>query len=438
MRRSALISVLAAAFVAAGGGETAAAPGPGTDQVAEAASLWQQMRRADVASAEFKAARWRLKALVGTMPATKRAAALAAMMDRDAEPGVNAAALAEFGRDPLPVTDAQRILWDSQRSFSQRELLKTYYSHCRAEVVTSALSDATQRQLVDMLAERVDNLAGTRIHYGEQRLLVHLASAVLSRFGRSGQQGAGLVRALRKYADKADGADGFGAAIPAWLDMLSSRRTVIESFGTATLALGHWEPLVRLKAAAYLGEHVPNDDKGAQVVLSLLRDPRDEVRAAAAQVFAFAKDYRPEEVVPKMIAALTHGRGVIVQAAAAKVLVGRADQASGQVGLLLRTLTDPSRRLGRKRTSYILRVQAALVKGASAEQKQLLLRLAELRLTTSPDGALSLIQALGPDAAPAAPAVRQYRAAADRFVRDRIDHFVLPAILPRAPAPETP
>ena len=413
-------------------GPVAAAP-PAADEVAEAVAQWQVMRREEPDAADFQAAQWRLKALIGTMPATRRMEAVAGMMDRYASPAANAAALEQFGQDPLPITDVQRTLWDSQRSFPQRELLKTYYGFCRAEVRSSILSDATRQRLAAILAERIDNLAGTRIHYGEQRLFVHLCSAVLTRFGRSADQGPVLVAALRKYAEKADNTDGFAVAIPTWLDLLQVPDPAIDGFGPAVRALGHWEPLARLKAAAYLGEQVPNDDKGAQVVLSLLRDPRDEVRAAAAEVFAYAKAYEPGVVVPKMIAALTEDRGVVVQAAAAAALIARADQAAGQTGLLIRVLTDPARRLGNQRTSHILEVLAALVAHASEEQKELLLRLAKLRLAGSPEGALAVLQALGQGAASAAPAVREFRKQADRFLRSRIDRFVLPAIVPPEP-----
>jgi len=406
-----------------------------TDQAATAGRLWRQMRTADIDSAEFKGAQWKLTALLGTMPASKRTPTATAMMDRYAEPAVNAAALEMFGKDPLPITDVQRILWDVQRSFSQRELVKTYYSFCRAEAGDSILSEATRRQLVDALAERLDSAAGTQVHYGEQRLFVHLCSAVLSRYGRAASstpQAKGLAKALAKYAEKAGKADAFGAAIPVWLDLLASGAASIDTFSKGVQVLGHWEPVARLKAAAYLGEIVPTDDKAAQVVLAMLGDPRDEARAAAAHVFGFAKDWRPETVVPKLIGSLTTDRSVVVQAAAAEVLAGRAEQVRGQIDPLLRVLSDPPRRLGRKRVSSMLLVLSKLAGHASDEQKEQLLDLAIGNLVRSPDGALAVLEALGPRAGRAVPAIRRYRTTADRFRRVHIDRHVLPAILPAA------
>lgn len=282
MRRSSLSGTTAtlAGLVCA----MAGTPGVRADDAAEAAGLWWQIRRADVDSADFKDAQSKLTALTGAMPAAKRTAVAAAMMDPQAEPVVNAEALRRFGKDPLPITDIQRILWDAERSYQQRVLLKTYYSFCRAEARTSILSETTRRQLVAVLAERLENLVGAKMSYGEQRLLTHLCSHVLSRYGRAAKsvpQAKGLIAALEKYVEKADPADGFGAAIPVWLDLTHSSGAEIDTFGKAVHALGHWDPLVRWNATSRLGEEdVPVDDKAAQVVVSLFTDPRDEVRAA--------------------------------------------------------------------------------------------------------------------------------------------------------------
>jgi len=419
-------------LVASAGG---AATGDAKEGVGD---LWGQMRRADVASAEFKAAQWKLTARIGTMPMTRRTAAATAMMDRLAGPEVNAEALRCFGTDPLPITDIQRILWDARRGFSQRILLKTYYSFCRAKAPASILTETARRQLVDVLAERLDNLAGTKVSYGEQRLLTHLASAVLSRYAHTSQtvpQAKGLIAALAKYADKAGKADGFGAAIPAWLDLAQSGKTPLDTFGQAVQALGHWDPLVRWRAASQLGERdVPADDKAARVVLSLLDDRRDEVRSAAAQVFAVARDYRADVVVPKMVELLVRGRGVIVQAAAAEALIARSSQAQGQVDALVAAMNDPARVLGSSRTSQVLLVLSKLVGKASLEQKEQVLVQAARHMVRSPDGALAVMQALGPQAARAVPGIREYRATTDRFRRIHIDRHVLPAILPAGSA----
>jgi hypothetical protein len=428
--------ITAAAWVLVCGAGAWSADGPGADDPATVGRLWRQMASADLESAEFKAAQWKLTAILGTMPAARRASAATAMMDPDAESGVNAAALELFGADPLPITDVQRILWDAQRSAEQRELLKTYYSFCRAEAKQSILTESARLQLVDMLAERLGDLAGAKAHYGEQRMLGHLCSAVLSRYARSAEQvtqAKGFLKAMEKYVEKAYKSDAFAAGIPAWLDLIQAPETSLDTFSGAIQCLGHWDPLVRLKAAERLAEKVPGDDKAAQVVLALLNDGRDEVRAAAARVFAVAKDYQPDVVVPKMMAALTEDRGVIVQTAAAETLVARAEQAQGQVDPLLSVLTSPSRWLGRKRTSSVLLVLARLVKGATPRQKAEILKVAALRLTDAPDGALAVFQALGPEAAKAVPSIREYRSTADRFQRVYIDRHVLPAILPDEP-----
>ena len=237
--RSGLWAVLACAAVAAPAA-TAAEP-LGTDELANISTLWKQMRAAEADSAEFKAAQWKLTALLGTMPPARRSAVATAMMDRDAETFVNTAAVELLGTDPIPVSDIQRILWDPQRSFEQRELLKTYYSLCRAEVRASVLTEPARRQLVDVLGERLDNLAGSQVGYGEQRLLVHLCSAVLTRYAHSDPntvpQAAGLVKAMGKYAEKADPADTLGLAIPTWLEFVRTKDAAVD---TPAKALRPW------------------------------------------------------------------------------------------------------------------------------------------------------------------------------------------------------
>jgi len=438
MRRDALSAVPAAwvGLLCVVGGATALRAG----EAASVPELWSRMRRADVDSAEFRAAERALAAAIASMPMARRTAAATEMMDRQAGPVVNAQALRSFGKDPLPLTDIQRILWEPRRSYKQRLLLRTYYSFCRRGAGTSILSEATRRQLVAVLAERLENLAGAKVAYGEQRLLTHVVSDVLSRYGRSARslpEAKALVGALEKYVEKADSADGFGAAIPVWLDMTQSRGSGSDTFGRAVQALGHWDPLVRWSATSRLGEkHVPVDDKAGQVVVSLLEDPRDEVRAAAARVFAVARDYRPDVVVAKMVELLTRDRGVVVQSAAAEALIARRDQAQGQVDALLAALSDPKRAPGPRRASSILLVLSKLVPAATLEQKERMLVQAVKALRASPAGALAVMEALGPEAGRAVPSIREYRATADRFRRVYIDRHVLPAILPEQPAEE--
>ncbi len=412
-------------------GAAVRAQDPAGAEAAQAGELWRQMRAADVDSAEFKAAKWKLTALLGTMPADRRTAAATAMMDRYAEACVNEAALEQFGPDPLPITDIQRILWDTDRSFAQRELLKTYFSFCRPEAKSSVLTEPARRQLVDLLAERIDDLAATGASYGEQRLMLHLASAALSGYARRADDvppAGGLLKALEKYAASARPGDGLAAAIPTWLSIAAEGDDEIDDFSDAARSLGHWDPLVRLKAAAWLGERVEEDPTAARAVIGMLQDARDEVRAAAARVFAFARDYRPDVIVPQMVAMLTRDRGVVVQAAAADVLIGRAEQAAGRIDALLARFDNPTVLPGRKRTSHILRVLAKLLPETSDPRKARLLELAKENLRRSPDGALAVMEALGPDAAEALSAIREYRDGADRFRRVYIDRHVLPAI----------
>jgi hypothetical protein len=413
----------------------AAAGAARADEIAQAAALWQQMRSAEPDTADFKTAQWKLTAMIGTTAKARHIAMATAMMDRSARPGVNEAAFELFGADAFDVAEMQRILCDPQRSFEQRELLKTCYSECRANGPASMISQDNCKQLVAALAERFDNLAGAPVNYGEQRLFVHLVSAVLGRYpagGAAAPEGEQLVKALEKYTEKADRTDTLAAAVPVWLDLRKNPVKDIATFSQAARLLGHWDPLERLKAAAWLGDRVDADEKTAQVVLAMLDDIRDEVRAEAARVFSFARDYKPDVVVPRVFSLLTEDVSTVVQSAAAETLSTRAAQAAGHIDPLLAVLTSPARRLGDNRTSCILTVLAKLAPLAAPSQKASMVDVATLRLRTSPDGALALLEALGPDAASAVPAIKEYRGSADRFQKAYIDRHVLPAIQPGA------
>lgn len=428
-KRLIVLGLVVAADTAPLGAAAPAGGGPG-----EAGRLWRRMRIADARSTEFETARAKLKALIAATPAPRQAALAEAMMDTRAKPDVNAAAVEQFGTDPLSVTDIHALLWNRDRSPAQRQLVKTYFTFCRAEAKASVLKEARRRQLVSVLAERLENPVGARDDYGEQRLLTHLCSAVLSRYAYqldAFPQGKKLLVAMAKYADRGGRTDGLAVAIPVWLDLCRARATRIDTFGKAVQALGHWDPLVRWRAGAYLGEQLADDDKAARVVLSMLDDVRDEARAGAARVFGFAKDYAPDAIVPRMVTLLTEDRGVIVQAAAAEVLVGRGSQAAAQIGPLIKVFSR-QRRPGAKRSSSILQVLAGLLDYATAEQRKEILVLAVRNLQASPDGAMAAMAALGGDARRVVPSIREYRAAADHFQRVYIDRHVLPAI--RVPA----
>jgi len=424
--------VIGAAVLAAAAGTARA------DEIAQAAALWQQMRSTEPDTAEFKTAHWRLTGMIGTTSKARRIAMATAMMDRSARPGVNEAAIGLFGVDAFEVAEIQRILRDPQRSFEQRELLKTCYGECRPDGTASMISQDARKRLVLALAERLDKLAGSPMHYGEQRLFVHVVSAVLGKSPAGtaeAPEGEQLVKALEKYAGKADRSDTLAAAVPVWLDLRKNPVADIATFSQAARLLGHWDPLERLKAAAWLGDRVGSDDKTAQVVLAMLDDIRDEARAEAARVFSFARDYKPDVVVPRMFSLLTEDISTVVQSAAAETLSARAAQAAGQIEPLLAVLTSPAHRLGDNRTSCILTVLAKLVPLAAPSQKASMVEAATLRLRNSPDGALALLEALGPDAASAVPAIKEYRGSADRFRKAYIDRHVLPAIQP-TPSPK--
>ena len=118
---------------------------------------------------------------------------------------------------------------------------------------------------------------------------------------------------------------------------------------------------------------------------------------------------------------------------AAEALVARCDQARDQIDALLAVLRDPARLPGAQRTSSILLVLSKLIRGASLKHKEAVLVQAVKNLPTSPDGALAVMEALGPQAVRAVPSIREYRATADRIRRAHINRHVLPAILPNQP-----
>jgi len=416
---------------------SAAAPAARADEISQAAEMWQRMRRSEPDTAEFKQAQWKLSALIGTTDKARHVEMATAMMTRRPRPGVNEAALRMFGPDPFEPADIQRLLSDPQRSFQQRELIKACFAECRPAGSGSLMSEKVRRGLVGVLADRLGRLAGTPMHYGEQRLFVHLISAVLGRCpaGSEAPECVRLVKSLEQYADKAAPTDTLGAAIPVWLDLRKSPVARVATFSEAARLLGHWGPLYRLKASAWLGERVGSDDKAAMVVLAMLDDIRDEARAEAARVFSYARDYKPDTVVPKLVALVTQDISTVVQSAAAEALCARAPQAAGQIEPLLAVLNSPARRLGSHRTDCILSVLARLAPLAAASQKAPMLDVAVRRLRSSPNGALALLEALGPDAADALDAIKDYRESADRFQKAYIDRHVLPAIEPEeAPA----
>jgi len=431
-----LRTAIAAMLVSGVAGAAAPARAQG-DTAEQAALLWQRLRMAEPDSPEFEAARQKMEALAKSLTGARRTAAAAAMMDAGAEDSVNTAAVELFGPDSLSATDVQRILWDEQRTWGQRELLKAYYGLCRQDAKSSALSEEVCWQLVTLLADRLENLVGQKVGYGEQRLLAHLCMSVLPRCaggaGAPKPQAAKLFAAMERYAEKAGGGDPLGAAMAVWLDLRSAAPGPIDTLGRALQAMGHWDAVSRLKAATFLAEEIGRDEKAGRIVLAALDDPREEAQAAAARALGFARSYRPDVVVPKLVEMLTKGRGVVAQAAAADALIARADQARGQVAALLAALSDPGRIAGALRTGSILLVLSHLAPYATAAQRGQILTQALRNLRRSGGGALAALGALGEEARPAVPSIREYRATADRFCRLYIDRHVLPAIQPELP-----
>lgn len=400
----------------------------------EAAMLWRSVRTADLDSPQFEQAQKKLRATLESLSGSKRTSAAAAMMDRYAGEAVNSAAVELLGADPLPITDVQRILWDEERTWGQRELIKTYYDFCRCKAKGSVVSDATCGQLISLLADRVDKLTGQKVAYGEQRLLTHLCMSVLARCGGDAEpsQLGTLAKSMAKYAEKAGGLDPLGTAFTSWIELRKSKNTA-STFAEALQALGHWDAVMRLQAVALLAEEVTKDEKAAQVVLNLCDNPHEEARASAIRVFAFARSYKPDVVVPLLVTILTEGEGIVVQAAAADALIARADQTVKRIDVLLDAIAERERLAGALRTSSILQVLSQMAPYASEKQRERIMAAAVRNLQRSPDGALTAMAALGEQARPAVPSIRDYRSTADRFRRAQIDRHVLPAIQPDLP-----
>ena len=402
-------------------------------QATRAGKLWQQMRAADVNSAQFAQARGELKTLLAQLPAGQKVAVATALMQRGADDSTNATALGMFSPAGLPLAGVKAILDNPQRTWPQRVLVRTYYRFCRPEYETR-LNPQARLKLVGILAKRLASLAGqAQVPYGEQRLMHHTISAVLSRY--AGQQDevpqfANLLEAMRAYAAKRRPDDPLAITLAAWTGMNDQPKMRLNSEAAAKLALGHWEPLVRMKASAYLGSKILEEPAVGQRVLAMLSDPRDEVRASAASVFSYAMSYKPEKVIPAMVKLLAQGRGTTVEKAAAETLIAHSDEAAMSINLLLDVLERKANKPGPKRTASIFQTLSYLINDETpAKQKQRLLSAAMVNLEYAPRGALRAMEALGPYAKPAVVDIKRYRdTQADRFTRQYINRHVLQAI----------
>lgn len=401
----------------------------------QASELWETMRAAYINSDEFIQAHDELVTFLRTVPDTEKVTVATAMMRRGDGDDLNAAALELFGAEGLPVADLKPIVNNDKRTWPQRVLVRTYYRFLRPEYETR-LSEKNRRKLVTMLAERLTALANVQdVDYGEQRLCSHMLQAALSRY--AGKQDdvkemAALRKAMQAYAATTRNDNVLADSIRAWLTMSPDPK--IETSDVALKNLGHWNPLVRQKAAVFLGSAIRKTPALGEKVLALLKDPRDEVRAAAAGVFSFALSYSPEKVIPAMVKLLVWDRSVIVQEAASGTLIAHSDEAQAIADRLLEELVNRKPLPGRRRTTSILTTLSYLLtEQTPGDQKERLLRVAVAKLEFAPAGALRALEALGPDARPAVPNIRRYRdTKADRFTRLRIDRHVLMAIDPNS------
>lgn len=408
----------------------------------QAAKVWKQMRAADVNSPEFTEAKAELEGVIAEVAPKGRVAVAIALMEWGSPDAINAAALQMFGPDGLSVVDLRALL-DAQARYrdtknaypQQRVLLRTYWRFLRPENETR-LTEPARRQLVGTLARHLLTLAKEpKVTYGEQRLASHLIQATLSRYAASNDvpDMMSLRKAMAAYV-KAHPRDALSASITAWNAMTPEMS--ITSTSDAIKALGHWEPLTRMKASAELGTAIVADPSVGELVLKQLDDPRDEVRASAAGVFGFALSYKPSVVIPRMVELLRSDRGVTVQQAASETLIARADDTQTTIGLLLKALraTPSGKKPGPKRTRNLLMTASYLITSKTPTvQKMTLLNVARDRLTYAPQGALHVLEALGDFARPAVEDIKHYRdTVADRLTRQYINRHVLQAIDPNA------
>jgi len=394
---------------------------------------WTEVLRCEVDSAGFLESRRALRDMVERTPQARRIEAATGMMKPYASDSINMAALDFFASDLFQEDQIRRILFDHRRSSKQRVLLRSYYASCRREYRTSLSSGRRCLALVDLLAERIEALAGRTANYGEQRLLTHLSASMLNCFGGLAERPVAadrLIRSLADYAKLAALDDTFAAASRGWLKLLANPVRNLSSSIVAGDAMGHWDALVRIEASAYLARMMARRPDVVDQVMQMLDDPRDEVRAAAAMSFAVCPVPPSREVITALVSMVVTGRGVVPQSAAAVALSADNEAGPETVELLLgafkRSKGQP--RPGRKRTSSVLSALAGLADQAEPDQRTEMLSVAMAKLSASPSGSLMLLKELGRDASDATDKVVAYRRTADRFERHYIDRHVLPAI----------
>lgn len=405
-----------------------------TDPVSQASTLWSQMRRSDVNSAEFINSRNQLISLIDSLAPDAKVSVATTLMSRTADPSINAAALELFGPSGLPIEELQKILENPDRSWPQRVLIRTYYSLLQPEYEMH-LNDKFRRQLVAILAQRLERLSRVgEISYGEQRLLSQAIQSALGRYAwkqNDVPEMQQLVSAMRAFSSYPRVDEVLSPSINGWLNMVPNPK--IDSDAEAIKNLGHWDPLVRVKSATFLANKMRTDQQIGQEVLKQLKDPRDEVQASATSVFSYALSYEPKKIIPIMVNILLENRSVPAQKMAAESLIAHSEEAQLSASLLLEALESRRPKPGPMRTESILTTLSYLVHDQTPPSiKQRLLTVAVKNLEFAPMGALRALEAMGPSAASALPEIKQYRKdKADRFTRQYIDTHVLEAIEPQ-------
>lgn len=434
----ALLCLMAVGPLCAQTGTTS--PGSWTPDDADAqraAELWQTFQQTGANSQARRDTHTELTRLIEDVREDHRVTVATAMMEWNADDVVNTAALRLFGRDALPLDDLQAVVFNPERSWKHRVLVRTYFYFLRPEYET-LLTETMRRRMVHMLSQRLVDLAGyDHVSYGEQRLLSHMLQSALARYaGEDVAEMLELKQAMRTYIAKKRPGDALAASIAAWLELVDRPKFSIRNTRDAILAMGHWDPLLANQATAYLQQEIRSDATVGERVFLQFNDPRDEVRAAACRVFGQTLSYKPEQVIPKLVDLLVNDRGVVVHQAASDALINHADQAARTVGLLLNVLNTREPKPGPKRTASLLVTLGHLVlenQRLDRPTKERLLKVATDNLDFAPEGALKLLESLGTFAKPAVPAIKEYRDnKADLYMQQMINRHVLMAIDPRA------
>ena len=409
----------------------------GADRNSEIRSLWIRMQRVELNSSTYESSRTRLTSILNGMTGKERSRAAAVLMRRNAPDGINESVVEMIGIDKLSLPEIGEMVNDSERTWSQRLLIKVCYKFISPEFETT-MDEPTRQILVGFLASRINALASMReVPYGEQRLIYHMLEPVLMRYAgkASTVTAAGnLYNAIKKYIQIDRKNDGIGHTMSAWTT-IDSRQDPAD-VRTAVRILGHWDPLMRQKAATWLGNKISEDENLVETVFKKLHDPRDEVRAAAARVFSYAAGYKSSRVITSMVRLLIDDPGVTVQKAASEALITHADTSETEAvtSLLIKQIEDHKPSPGPKRMSSIMSVLSYYINpGMRQSTKTTLVEIGVKYLAFSPSGALTLLEGLGPAARQAIPNIKEFRdTKADRLTKRRINRNVLWAIDPNS------